>query len=524
MKRIMGLIGIGLLAALVLLWSGVSGGTGISRGKNINSPKAPLKAAPANPQFVKYRKLKAAGALEAGANGKGGGYIPPVMDMSHLKRIKVARPQALQGVPLPPSWDWRENKGVTPVRDQGGCGSCWAFACMGALESLYKHSLNNYPNINLSENNMISCHWPWLWGRCEGGNSYIASGYLVGLIQKPPDSFKYRHKGALLDSSDPYKATSHNDRLCENRPNPKLNVESFKWVGGAGDELKYAIYNTGPVTTALDWDSAYYDASTYIYYYPTPPADAFNHMVLLVGWDDNLPFPGGQGCWIAKNSWGKSFGDEGYFYIPYGSGNVGNGGDNLYFDSWRKYSKYELAYMEDLPGMINAVGPFDAPLDTMTGGVIFSPTYDFEELTHVEFYTTSPNAQFEIRVWGQAVVEDWDAGEPVSFYNLMTYQTGVCQEMGYYSIELNAPQVLVWEPNRFYGIQVKFTTPQYDYPLPVAYPVTDMIGDFFDADEVSARSYYYDPATGKFWYLWVDDPVNPGIVPSAICIRARTYH
>lgn len=87
-------------------------------------------------------------------------------------------------------------------------------------------------------------------------------------------------------------------------------------------EIKDAVYNYGLVTAAYRHDDSHIYTGN-IYYWPNCTENA-NHMVCIVGWDDTVPHPagGGSGAWIVKNSWGSSWGNSGYFYLCYSSGNL----------------------------------------------------------------------------------------------------------------------------------------------------------------------------------------------------------
>jgi len=377
---------------------------------------------------------------------------------------------------------------------------------MGAVEALYKIKTAGHPNQDLSENNMASCHWPWLYGRCQGGNTMLAASYLVNLVRPAP--LVYQLAGAVPEPSDKYSPTTHTSTLCTDmtRPAPLLRVHNFRWIAGDTASMKQAVYAYGPMVTAFYWTSAKYNTSTGIYYYPKCPYSS-NHEVLIVGWNDNMAHPGGKGCWIVKNSWGATWGKAGYFYIPYGTGAVGS--DNLSYVSFTPYKANENLYMEDRPGMVSAMG---WGATTASGAIVFQAPHLQETLQAVEFFTSSNNAQYEIKVWGTVT----QSGNNVSFAGLLRSQTGVCQEMGYYSIPLTAAIPLTGGKN--YAITVKFTTPGYNYPLPIAYAYPGIIDKGWLGNG-TALSYGQGNASVPFSRIVLGGPT-----PVAICIRARTSY
>jgi C1A family cysteine protease len=502
-----------IMAVTLLFW-----GAGLA-GAEAQAPPAAI--APFNPAFLEVAQGTPVGPFTAapslspsagkGPGGRGLGHLPLSMDLSHLKRLPVQHTgKALLAVTyLPAAWDWRTSPGynaVTPVKDQGACGSCWAFGNMGAIESLYKRTTPGHPNVDLSENNMASCHWPWVWSRCAGGNTSVAAAYLLNLVL--PSPLAYQLAGAVLESQDPYSPTSHDSNLCTDmgRPEPYLRVHNFRWIAKNTAAMKKAIRLYGPMVTAFYWTNSRYNSYTGIYYYPWCPYYA-NHEVLIVGWNDYKYHPGGRGCWIVKNSWGAGWGKGGYFFIPYGTGNVGE--DNLSYVSFTPYNANENLYMEDKPGMVNSAG---WGATSASGAVVFQPPHQQETLKAVEFFTAANNAQYTIKVWG-AVSQ---SGASATFSDLLQTLSGTCQEMGYYSIPLETPLALTGGQN--YAIQVDFSTPGYYYPLPVAHAYPGVIDSGWLGNG-TGLTYGRGSSGSTFYRIVFSDGVG-----AAACIRARTSY
>ena len=173
-----------------------------------------FRAAPLNPAFEAYAAAHNRGDVAALAEaGFRFGYIPPPVD---VEALNIEPPLNLLATPpagLPVMWDWRAHSGVTSVKDQGNCGSCWAFAVIGSLEARYKILTDGHPNKNWSEENMNSCHLPWLWESCEGGNTFTALSYLTNVVKK--SSTNQFQKGILDETQDPYVSpAAHNPALC----------------------------------------------------------------------------------------------------------------------------------------------------------------------------------------------------------------------------------------------------------------------------------------------------------------------
>ncbi len=209
----------------------------------------------------------------------------------------------------PSSFDWRDKGGVTPVKDQGNCGSCWAFGTVAPLESAIK--IREGITVDLSEQWLVSCNRDG-WG-CGGG--WWAHNYHQWKTGKCGGF------GAVLEDDFPYSAS---DESCGGPYDHPYIVEDWAFIGGEGsvpptEDIKQAIIDYGPVSAAVrvtnDWNG--YDGS---YVYDNDASGNVNHAITIVGWDDNM---GSDGAWIIKNSWGPRWGDNGYMYIEYECSRVG---------------------------------------------------------------------------------------------------------------------------------------------------------------------------------------------------------
>ncbi len=209
---------------------------------------------------------------------------------------------ALDKRDLPASYNWEDSGKVTGIRNQGGCGSCWIFASVAALEAIYK--IQRQMDLDLSEQQILSCE-SYEWG-CDGG--WMETCY---------QHWKYEY-GAIHEANMPYQA---NDEVpcTETMYEPLAHILNWTSIPNDVNAIKTAVM-TAPVAVAF----FVYDDFHYYYgdCYDHPDDSAgVNHAVLIVGWDDNMC--GGQGAWRVKNSWGLNWGDDGYFWIKYGSCNMG---------------------------------------------------------------------------------------------------------------------------------------------------------------------------------------------------------
>uniref|UniRef100_A0A671VLG0 Cathepsin S n=1 Tax=Sparus aurata TaxID=8175 RepID=A0A671VLG0_SPAAU len=200
------------------------------------------------------------------------------------------------GAAVPDTIDWREKGYVTKVKMQGACGSCWAFSAVGALEGqLFKKTGKL---VDLSPQNLVDCSSTPKYGNlgCNGGWIHKA--------------FKYVIENQGIDSDTSYPYTGRQASQCNYNPSYRAaNCSSYSWLP-EGDEgaLKQALATIGPISVGIDATRprfAFYRSGVY----DDPSCtQKINHAVLAVGYGTL----NGQDYWLVKNSWGTSFGDQGY--------------------------------------------------------------------------------------------------------------------------------------------------------------------------------------------------------------------
>ncbi len=208
---------------------------------------------------------------------------------------------------LPQVYDLRTQNLVSPVKDQGTCGACWAFAVAASIESNWLKK--GYGLYNISEDNMIDCHG-FDESACQGGSFYMANALFA------------RHKGPLLSSADPYTPTLQNCPFSQPfPPQPPAFVEEIRFLPKNTDSVKQALYNNGALATSMFFNMSVYNAASYKYYDNALDANdsLYPHCVTLAGWNDTMTFAGapGPGGWIIKDSYGTSWAQNGYFYVSY---------------------------------------------------------------------------------------------------------------------------------------------------------------------------------------------------------------
>lgn len=220
-----------------------------------------------------------------------------------LSQGDLSEVEGKPGPALPAAFDWRTSGGVTSVKDQGNCGSCWAFGAAGQLEALNK--IYKGTTLDLSEQFIVSCETD-NYG-CDGGYMDRVYNFL-------------KSTGVPDESCFPYKAL---ELACSNRctdwASRVKKISSWSWVCKSRpntNTIKNAVYSSGPITASFDVYNDFFSYSSGCYKHVTG-AYAGGHSVLVVGWT-------ADGCWIVKNSWGPGWGEQGYFKIKFGDCNFGN--------------------------------------------------------------------------------------------------------------------------------------------------------------------------------------------------------
>jgi C1A family cysteine protease len=338
---------------------------------------------------------------------------------------------------LPASFDWRTEGGVTPVKDQGSCGSCWTFATMGGIESNWK--ITGLGTFDLSEDNLNTCHPPFVWEPCEGGNGYISMAYLS------------RGSGPKSETDDPY-GDSHTTVDCPTGLDAQGYITSgYILPTDDRDLIKSVIQTYGPLYTSMYYIGSSYNSGNHTYYYSGSASP--NHGVLLVGWDDNKVTAGGTGAWIIKNSWGPSWGESGYFYIAYQDTRVNSSlflfKDYLDYDPDNAISTYSESGW--------AGSSFGWGSNTADILVKYVASGDIE-LTRVGTYTSYAGAVVTIDVY-----DDFNGSNSLTgLLGSITPQS--CIYTGFHSFE-PLSHIQISGGNDYY-IRIRYETSGYDFPVP----------------------------------------------------------
>jgi len=196
---------------------------------------------------------------------------------------------------VPASVDWT-GKAVTPIKDQGQCGSCWSFSATGAIEGAVALSSGGKLQ-GLSEQQLVDCSTRYGNMGCDGGLMDYAFEYVIA------------NDGLVSESTYPYTASGPN--ACQKQSPQISTITGYCDVQSGNENALMAAVAVGPTAVAIEADQ-----SCFQFYSSGVMADKscgtqLDHGVLAVGYGTT----GGKKYWNVKNSWGTSWGNKGYIWL-----------------------------------------------------------------------------------------------------------------------------------------------------------------------------------------------------------------
>lgn len=395
----------------------------------------------------------------------------PNMTISNGDYIMIYYTPTFNGT-LPSSYDLRVYHQVTPVKDQGGGGNCWAFATIAALESCILKA--NGMIYDLSEENMKNLmgkysDYGWDMETNKGGYDDMGVGYLVSWL------------GPVNESEDEY----HPSSLISPVLNSFYHVQNVLYLvrnsPTDNDDIKRAIIKYGGVATSIYWNSNFNKNGNYYY----NGNNGSNHAVTIVGWDDNYSRsnfdrnPAGDGAWIIKNSWGCKSGKEGYYYVSYYDSRCAQVGreDITYTFILNDTIKYDKNYQYDIPGKTDV---FVNSSSTVWYKNVFNST-DNEYLAAVSTYFQKLT------------------NYTVSIYvnNVLKHTQNGTSDRGYYTINLN--QLIPLNVGDIFEVVFKITV-DGDAAFPISEKIS--LNKLFYRENISFLSYDGVTWTDLFNLTW----------------------
>jgi len=206
---------------------------------------------------------------------------------------------------VPSTYDWRSQNKVTPVKDQGQCGSCWAFSVVENIESIWMiaKGITGDQMTPLSEQEIVDCDNSD--SGCSGGD--------------PPTAYSYVISAGGLETDADYPYSANDDDCVFDKSKVVVTISDWKYATQSQDEseMQTALVNWGPLSICVDAEP-WQDYSQGILA-ASDCATSLDHCVQAVGYDMTNATP----FWSVRNSWGTDWGEDGYIRLEYGKDTCG---------------------------------------------------------------------------------------------------------------------------------------------------------------------------------------------------------
>jgi C1A family cysteine protease len=420
--------------------------------------------APVNPELIQYYNDKKVAVKAAKVDEKTTGYIPPYAQLpEYYENTSGSTMKSLSLPNLPARFDLRDSGLVTSIKNQGSGsygGNCWSFAALSSIESCWISALTSIGTIDLSEQNMATCHG-YSWGFGQGGNEYFPMAYLSSL------------RGPVSEIDVPYNTVDISTQNCDSGHTKIAYFPETRWIYNNPVLTKKMIMEYGAVASNIYWKDSYYNKTKYSYY--SNDRNGANHAISIVGWDDAKETHKGKGAWIAKNSWGTNWGDKGFFYIAYGDRQIlkpaslypllipTNKIDTLF----KKESIGVVSYFGYQKDYAYALLKFNAPQE--------------KTIQRIGSFLTKTGASLEIEIYSdslQTLVNSF-IGQPV-------------QCPGFYTYEI---------PGKVTGdffVKVRYYTPGVNRPIPVEIKA-DILGENYANPVIQPSGTQWVSEDGNQW-------------------------
>ncbi|MDD4497443.1 MAG: lectin like domain-containing protein, partial [Methanosarcinaceae archaeon] len=464
-----------------------------------NSTAIPVDA-PLNPDFLEYRERISRNIVFAEADAGASGLIPSPVDFSRLNSLVFSTEPE-----IPSAYDLRAEGRVTPAKDQGGSGACWAFATLASLESgLTPSEIRDFSENNMK--NLLSSQYSGGFDRehDDGGNDLMAAAYLT------------RWSGPVDEADDPYNDVSGASPggLSVQKHVQNIFFMPLRSNSLDNENIKRAIMEYGVVYTTIHsygLSGSYYDSTHNNSYYPysrTP-----DHAVSIVGWNDSYPAeyfsknPGGDGAFIVKNSWGDDWGENGYCYVSYYDAVLGKKAENSVFLA-EDSRNYDRIYQYDPLGWTSKMGY--GGTETAWQANVFTAE-SAETLRAVSFYTVNSNTEYLVRIYLNP-----DSGPLNREGDYVFSQNGSFTFSGYHTLSLENGVNL--SSGQSFSVVVKLSTPGETTPL-----VVEKLLDGYSSQAEASSGESYISSDGISWedLTTLYDPANSiDHRESNFCIKA----
>ena len=362
----------------------------------------------------------------------------------------IVMPNNLDEKALPAKFDLRDYNRAPEVKNQGDLETCWAFAALSCVEAANRPREEIELSVDhLAYNNSFGLDVK------RGGAYTMGMSYLLGW------------QGPVMEEQDPYNDGETNATLS-----PVKHVQEIRFMDEKDyEEIKRSIYKYGPIETNIkntlkgaSASSPEYNETNHAYYYSGTSRPS--HEIIIVGWDDDYPkenfntTPEGNGAFICQNSWGKDFGEDGYFYVSYYDSIVGAA--NMVYSSVEEPDNYDSIYQTDLCGWVGQVGTGNEHACAMN---VYTAKDD-SDLEAMGFYATSKGMSYKLYV-----INDFTDCRNVDLTVLEPVAVGSLDMMGFYTIPID--KVALKKGERF-AVAMALYSPENSHPIAVEHRSTDI--------------------------------------------------
>ena len=463
------------------------------------------------------------------------GYRPSPMDLTHLTRNppQNVKKRALS-TNIPSKYDMRNTGLLTPVRDQNPYGTCWTHATMIACESNYlirskkgviNSKLGDAKKLNFSE---MFLAWFAYYNpekfrafttHDDRGNIKPASNLNTrAILDQGGNEFKaaalVSRNGVILESALPY-AKAPNKNVKPENFNPVLRVKEITFAAPSTSSneqmkiIKQLVMDKGAVLISYNEDSNYHDNKNHSYY--KSGKQSLNHMVAIIGWDDNYPRsnfgrnkPNRNGAWLIRNSWGTTWGAGGYFWMSYEQNY--NSGTSFTVEP---VNQPVNVYCYDDLGWTVAINVNGKR--TSYAANVFKAKGSNETLSEVGFYTTDNSSKYTVEIYkysSKPSANNLTSSKPVFT------KSGVMDLAGYHTLKVDGVKL---KSGEYFAVAIKFSTPNYSYPV----AVENYFKGYTDTFAINAGESYFS-GDGKNWFDGINYKSGNKKMPVNACIKAFT--
>lgn len=389
---------------------------------------------------------------------------------------------------LPTQYDWRNYGYDFPVHDQGNCNAGYAFAAVDAVQAAIwkKDKVKEVFSVNHAK----ECNWHALnhyvglpLNTCEGGNFKMLTNL-------------FTQEGLVFETCDPYvdfddscstRCVEEDDTECMPKCSTSYYITEWQQFSpsfdiASTDLIKQKLIEHGPLYSQMDSKISGFSsyAGGFVLTGNSTDPNKWTHGVLIVGWDDELSYTGGQGAWIVKNSYGTKWGDGGYFAIAYGKAGIGSSLATV--TGWEKNSVFNKIHFYDEAGHTNQMSISETNFSSGSAMALFTPV--LKEIPQAVEFWTNDGATVSIEIY-----EQFNGNKPVN----ILYQSPTIDipSAGYHQIKIN--KFMEIPENSEIAVVLNVTNKYYFHPLAV-----DHLGP------LSSDKTWYRDAKG----IWQSLPAN----------------